>query len=650
MSGHRTPHRRRRAAAVAAVAATVLLGTVAPASATEKAPGVKQSTRIADRAYPGIQLISNYYTAEVAVPEVVVDEVALQRLVSRLETQVLVGAVDSTEAAVVDALVDEIAENTTTYFKPSKTMRTTKASVGYVGTGWVVTPDGYMVTAAHVVDTPQDELVRAFAASALDTFVEQDVKELQSGGGMQFTDKQVAKLAKGIEAWDAKYLELGGVQQQLSAQIGVALPGFGKGQKGVPVEVISKGEAYPGKDVAVLKVDGQTHLPTLPVGKDADVTAGSTLYVAGYTGASTFYAGMSADSEVQPAVTEGPISAVKSNTAGVPYFQTQAPAGHGNSGGPVMDEAGDVVGILVAGSIDPGTGQTVEGQQWVLPISVVTEKLNQSNIKPTASDTTTLYNTALESYYQHYYERALPQFQQVANLYPGHPYAQEFVTKSQTAISSGQDRTPSGMGMLLVVGAVGLVVVVGVVVLLLLLRRGRTGRGGGGEIGQAPVQAAQQQLVGAGQGYAPQAQQYAQAGAQYQQPAQPYAQPQYPQQQPVQQQPAQQQPVQPQYQQPQYPAHAQPQYEQPQYQQPQYAQPQQPQQQYAPQQYPQPVGQQYAPQPPAGPQYPQQPVQQYAPQPPAQPAQPVQSVQPGFVAPQQGDAGGPAPSQRQPPA
>ncbi|MBI4941499.1 MAG: trypsin-like peptidase domain-containing protein [Actinobacteria bacterium] len=646
MSGQRTPHRRRRAGAVALVAASVLLGTVAPASATEKAPGVKQSTRIADRAYPGIQLISNYYTAEVAVPEVIVDEVALQRLVSRLETQVLVGAVDSTEAAVVDALVDEIAENTTTYFKPSKTMRTTKASVGYVGTGWVVTPDGYMVTAAHVVDTPQDELVQAFAASALDTFVEQDVKELQSGGGMQFTDKQVAKLAKGIEAWDAKYLELGGVQQQLSAQIGVALPGFGKGQKGVPVEVISKGEAYPGKDVAVLKVDGQTHLPTLPVGKDADVTAGSTLYVAGYTGASTFYAGMSADSEVQPAVTEGPISAVKSNTAGVPYFQTQAPAGHGNSGGPVMDEAGDVVGILVAGSIDPGTGQAVEGQQWVLPISVVTEKLNQSNIKPTASDTTTLYNTALESYYQHYYERALPQFQQVANLYPGHPYAQEFVTKSQTAISSGQDETPSGTGMLLVVGAVGVVVIVGVVLLLLLLRRGRTGRGGG-PAGQVPAQPAPQ-LVGAAQGYAPQGQQFAQAGPLSQQP---YAQRQYPQQgqpqYPPQDYPAQQYPQQP----PAQPQYAQPQY--PQQGQPQYAQPQHPQQQYPAQQYPQPVGQQYAPQPPVGQQYPQQPVQQYAPQPPVQPAQPVQpvqSVQPGFVAPQQGDADGSTPSQGRPPA
>ncbi|WP_233150077.1 serine protease [Kineosporia sp. A_224] len=636
MSGQRTPHHRRRAGAVALVAASVLLGTVAPASATEKAPGVKQSTRIADRAYPGIQLISNYYTAEVAVPEVVVDDVALQRLVTRLEAQVLVGAVDSTEAAVVDALVDEIAENTTTYFKPSKTMRTTKASVGYVGTGWVVTPDGYMVTAAHVVDTPQDELVQAFAASALDTFVEQDVKELQSGGGMKFTDKQVAKLAKGIEAWDAKYLELGGVQQQLSAQIGVALPGFGKGQKGVPVEVISKGEAYPGKDVAVLKVDGQTHLPTLPVGKDADVTAGSTLYVAGYTGASTFYAGMSADSEVQPAVTEGPISAVKSNTAGVPYFQTQAPAGHGNSGGPVMDEAGDVVGILVAGSIDPGTGQTVEGQQWVLPISVVTEKLNQSNIKPTASDTTTMYNTALESYYQHYYERALPQFQQVANLYPGHPYAQEFVTKSQTAISSGQDRTPSGMGFLLVAGVVGVVVLLGVALLVLLLRRGRKGRGGG-PAGQAPVQAAPQQLVGAAQGYAPQGQQFAQAG---QQPQQPYAQPQYGQQQYPPQQYTQQPTAQPQYQQPQYPQQGQP----------QYAQPQQPQQQYAPQQYQPPVGQQYAPQPPVGQQYPQQPVQQYAPQPPAQPVPQVQSVQPGFVAPQQGDADGPAPSQGQPPA
>ena len=620
MTAHRPDPRRWRAGAALAVAA-LALGLAAPQApaAAADAPAVKQATRIADRAYPGIQLVSNYYTADVAVPEAVIDQAALRRLVSRLERQVLVGAVDSTEGAVVDAMVDDIAKNITTYFKPGSKLRTTNASVGYVGTGWVVTPDGYMVTAAHVVDTSEADLVQAFAQTAIDTFIQEDVKDLQSGG-TPFTDEQVAKLVKAIRGWDAKYLTLDNVKQQLSAQIGVAVPGFGKNQKGVPVEVVSKGEPFPGKDVAVLKMEGQTHLPTLPVGVNADVTAGSTLYVAGYTGASTFYSGMSADSEVQPAVTEGPISAIKSNTAGVPYFQTQAPAGHGNSGGPVMDDRGDVVGILVAGSIDPGSGQMVEGQQWVLPISVVSEQLSRSNIKPTTSDTTARYDEALDAFYARHYKDALPLFQQVMNIYPGHPYAQEFVTKSQTAINAGQDRTPSGAGLLVLLGIGGVVVLVVVLGVVLLLRRGRRPKAG----------AAPQQLAGPQPGqpqYAPgYGQPYPQPGGQPQ-----YAQPngqQYP------QQPYQQSYPQQPYQQP----GPQPQYGQP-VGQPQYVPPQPPTQYPVDTRHPQqPMQQPYQQQP-----Y-QQPPTQQAYQPPNQqpPGFAPPAPQPGFVPPEPPDAAPPA--------
>jgi hypothetical protein len=282
----------------------------------------------------------------------------------------------------------------------------------------------------------------------------------------------VQLLTNAMQKWERHYLTLGTVTTNASALIGVNLQGFDKTQKGKPVEIVSVGEVYPGKDVALLKIDGLSNMPTMPVGADTDVVEGATLHVVGYPAASTF--GFSADSEVQPSVTNGPITAIKTTPSGMKVFQTQAPASPGNSGGPVVNDQGKVVGILVAGATD-GNGTQIQGQEYVVPISVVTEKLNQSNVKPSPSQTTTIYNKALEEYYQEHYKAALADFNQVTNLYPGHPYAPGFITKSQSAITAGKDKTPPGLSLALIAGAggVGLLVVIVVGLVLLTNRRRR---------------------------------------------------------------------------------------------------------------------------------------------------------------------------------
>jgi serine protease Do len=440
------------------------------------APAVQTATRVADRTYPGVQLIETDFTATLTVPDAQIDNTAFSRLQNRLARQALSGAMDTTEEAVLDAIVTEIAKAPLTYFKPASSLRRTTATVSGFGTGWVVTPDGYIVTAAHVVNPDPAQIKQAFVDSALNDFVSADARSLQQDSGVRFTPDQLKKLTEAAATFDAHYLRMGTVGKSVSAQIGMAVAGFKKVDKGRPIEVVSAGESYPGKDVAILKLDGEQHLPTLPVGQNSDVVAGDTLYVAGYPAASTFYSGLSKDSQLQPTVTQGPLTAIKSNPAGTPIFQTQAPASPGDSGGPVLDDAGNVIGILVASAVDD-KGTALEGQEFVIPISVVTEKLNQSNVHPATSDTSQLYGQALDDYYKHYYKRALPLFQQVSNLYPGHPYVGDFITRSQSAINAGQDETPSGLGLVLVLagGAVVLLVVVGVLVLL-LRRRSRSSR------------------------------------------------------------------------------------------------------------------------------------------------------------------------------
>ena len=479
--------RRRRARLLAVVAIPGLLAISAPATASaaphparHAAPtGTASATQLSAATYPGVQLIEVDFTATLTVPEVTVDGGALNRLRDRLILQVYRGVLPADTTALLDALCTEIEKRPLQFLKPAKGRRTTSATLSGFGTGWVATPDGYIVTAAHVINPDPAEIKSVFASAGLKGFIDADSKALVHALGGDYTDAQLVALAHAFGAFDTHYLTVSNVKKDVSVQRGVAVAGFKKSQKGQPVEVVSVGESYPGKDVAVLKIDGQSHLPTLPLGKNEDVSEGNTLYVAGYPAASTFFSGLSKDSEVQPTITQGPLTAVKSNTAGTPIFQTQAPASPGNSGGPVLNEQGHVIGILVASAVD-NKGVALEGQEFVIPASVITEKLSQVNVTPRTSDTTTVYNLALDAYYKHYYKQALPLFQKASNLYPGHPYVSDYISQTQSAIDAGKDETPPGMIFWLLIGGGILVVVLLVVGLFLLLRRkkkrGRSGR------------------------------------------------------------------------------------------------------------------------------------------------------------------------------
>lgn len=76
------------------------------------------------------------------------------------------------------------------------------------------------------------------------------------------------------------------------------------------------------------------------------------MHIVGFPAASTFSTGFSRDSQVQPTITEGPVTAVRSTGSAMPVFQTQASASPGNSVGPVLTDSGDAVGVLVANAVN----------------------------------------------------------------------------------------------------------------------------------------------------------------------------------------------------------------------------------------------------------------------------------------------------------
>ena len=121
----------------------------------------------------------------------------------------------------------------------------------------------------------------------------------------------------------------------------------------------------PYTDIAVLKVEARG-LPTVPLGQSADLMIGEWAVAIGNP-----YGYLLGNTE--PSVTAGVVSAVGRNlkpsgndqTVYVGMIQTDAAINPGNSGGPLVNVAGEVVGVN--SSIFSGTGESV-GIGFAIPI------------------------------------------------------------------------------------------------------------------------------------------------------------------------------------------------------------------------------------------------------------------------------------------
>lgn len=122
----------------------------------------------------------------------------------------------------------------------------------------------------------------------------------------------------------------------------------------VSAEILSQD---PASDLALLKAPASG----LEAAKFADtsrVRLGEPLLVIGFA----------LDLPGEPTVTRGVFSGRRTDTArGIDYIQTDASMNPGMSGGPVLNPAGDVVGISAWGIIRTPSGQPVQGVNFAIP-------------------------------------------------------------------------------------------------------------------------------------------------------------------------------------------------------------------------------------------------------------------------------------------
>lgn len=318
----------------------------------------------------------------------------------------------------------------------------TNGWIGGSGTGFIITPDGYMITNAHVVEMSEKELVETFTSANLQSEAAKHVNSFADAWnrayGYTMSDSEREDMFYAVYDIYSQTMEISDTSHTHTAYIGNVSPGADISTKGIQIDIRKVGIPSSSKDVAILKLDG-TNFPTVALGDDKELKTGDPIYVMGYPGIATTSGVVDQPTAMQePTMTQGILSAKQIWNDGGNILQYDAATFGGNSGGPVFNEYGEVIGIHTFGLNDKG--QRVAGYAYSVPISTLKVYLNELNITPSESKFTSDFRTALNAYNDGDYATALELLRGINETNPGFPVIQELLADARTAY----DKNPSG--------------------------------------------------------------------------------------------------------------------------------------------------------------------------------------------------------------
>lgn len=386
--------------------------------------GALGGREINEKYNPGVVMIVTIYDSTVQVPRPVIPDSSVTALRNFAQAQVKAGVISDSVEDVLRAEIQEMANNPNDYLKPGSDVFQKDLQAAFSGSGFILTPDGWMVTNAHVVTMAAADETKMFVTSLLQDLIPSDVQNLQDTlKTVQLSAEEQTMYQTALQGYYVENMKMSAPTTQVTAQIGIAIPGLSTLTKSVVADVKQVGQITPGKDVAVLKIE-QTNLPTVPVGDDTKLQVGDKIFVIGYPGAAEL--GVAAMGS-EPTMTSGEVSARQTMPGGWQAIQTDAAINHGNSGGPAFNEQGQVVGIATFGA------DNAQNINFLVPMSVANEFLNTMNIKPQESDLSNQWIAAINDFEAQKCSTALHEFEQVKNLNPGFPYVQDYISKASSA-------------------------------------------------------------------------------------------------------------------------------------------------------------------------------------------------------------------------
>ena len=286
-------------------------------------------------------------TAGLVAPSDAATEAELQSAVFRAKPAVVMIAVRIGASATV-----RCGDGTTTVVRPG--------TIGELGSGSIIHPDGWIVTNGHVVQPYQDGAAGSFAVELLEQAVASACAAELDGLPAPARTQRVRALAATRENQEGLVVERS-LDVHLSNGKGYpATVKFYSPPAYVVVAGSSEASGQPrrehGRDVAILKIEDK-ELPVVRLARHStDLHLGQTLFVIGFPGVVASHELLSRATRYEPSITTGRVSGFKQDIGGQRVIQTDAAIIQGNSGGPVFDDRGQVVGAA--------TFTSTQGTRW----------------------------------------------------------------------------------------------------------------------------------------------------------------------------------------------------------------------------------------------------------------------------------------------
>jgi len=303
---------------------------------------------------------------------------------------------------------------------------------GGTGSGFIATPEGHVVTNAHVVgadEDPRDALYFRLAVetrrAVTDTIEsDYDLNDAEQAEVEEvFFDKLFAYFAEKstVESVDTNIGVMHGQtppDEELEVDSWEATV-----ETAGPVRETVNGDPTWGRDVAVLKVDADAPLPTVPFGDSTELGTGQSVFVVGYPDIGVQDLFEDRNTTLEPTLTSGVVSARRTLNSGIETIQTDAGINGGNSGGPIYDGDGQVVGIATFKPADLDLEEVAFG----LPIETASGFLGELGVENTIGELTQIYREGLNAYWRGDCDAVAEHMEHVLDRWPEHPYAREFI-------------------------------------------------------------------------------------------------------------------------------------------------------------------------------------------------------------------------------
>lgn len=300
---------------------------------------------------------------------------------------------------------------------------TVETGAGGSGTGFIIHPDGMILTSGHVVAPTRDpealrrDLHRNGAIAALVRHF--PIETLRTIYREETLDRYVDRLAA------AGRIENMRTSSQVELSNGETLP--------FKILRWSPALNQRGTDLALLQI-GRKGLPSLPLGDSEQTRIGQSIFSVGYPAVASstddvIGGWLSRDSDLEATFNPGTITAIKRDVANTPVLQSNVAIYRGNSGGPAVNLDGEVIGVSSWGHTN------AEQIKFLVPINVARKFVAEAGVRPGTGGAFNMhYRAALDAARDRKWVDAKTELARASVLFPKSPDLIRFTHEVDRAV------------------------------------------------------------------------------------------------------------------------------------------------------------------------------------------------------------------------